>query len=210
MPSHLLMWGLLVPTSMSLLILPVSLDTYKNLTPGFLLLSNYLLLSPDPFLLLPFTSPPPSRHVWDDQRSLHLGSSRCIHRRACLTLVPPPPPFLSFFSFFLVSFAVSFTLLNSRHCIMKPWHAPRHVEVVVLVAERTHPVRLRTARDPLATSPEPPLAALPRGRAPPWPRSPAAKSCARRPVQTLVEAPPRRAPTATPLCWSGEVEQEHP
>ena len=40
------MWGLLVPTSMSLLILPVSLDTYKNLTPGFLLLSNYLLLSP--------------------------------------------------------------------------------------------------------------------------------------------------------------------
>jgi hypothetical protein len=43
MPSHLLMWGLLVPTSMSLLILPVSLDTYKNLTPGFLLLSNYLL-----------------------------------------------------------------------------------------------------------------------------------------------------------------------
>jgi hypothetical protein len=37
----------------------VSLDTYKNLTPGFLLLSNYLLLSPDPFLLLPVTSPPP-------------------------------------------------------------------------------------------------------------------------------------------------------
>jgi hypothetical protein len=74
MPSHLLMWGLLVPTSMSLLILPVSLDTYKDLTPGFLLLSNYLLLSPDPFLLLPVTPPPPSRHVWDDQRSLHLAA----------------------------------------------------------------------------------------------------------------------------------------
>ena len=44
LPSHLLMWGLLVPTSMSLLILPVSLDTYKNLTPGFLLLSSYLCL----------------------------------------------------------------------------------------------------------------------------------------------------------------------
>jgi hypothetical protein len=53
---------------MSLLILPVSLDTCKNLTPGFLLLSNYLLLSPDPFLLLPVTPPPPSRHVWDDHR----------------------------------------------------------------------------------------------------------------------------------------------
>ena len=74
MPSHLLMWGLLVPTSMSLLILPVSLDTYKNSTPGLLLLSNYLLLSPDPFLLLPVTPPPPSRHVWDDQRSLHLAA----------------------------------------------------------------------------------------------------------------------------------------
>ena len=57
MPSHLLMWGLLVPTSMSLLILPVSLDTYKIWTPGFLLLSNYLLLSPDLFLLLPVTPP---------------------------------------------------------------------------------------------------------------------------------------------------------
>ncbi len=61
MPSHLLMWGLLVPTSMSLLILPVSLDTYKILTPGFLLLSNYLLLSPDPFLL----SPSPRHHPQD-------------------------------------------------------------------------------------------------------------------------------------------------
>jgi len=50
---------------MSLLILPVSLDTYKNLTPGFLLLSHYVLLSPDPFLLLPVTPPSPSRHVWD-------------------------------------------------------------------------------------------------------------------------------------------------
>jgi hypothetical protein len=59
---------------MSLLILPVSLDTYKNLTPGFLLLSNYLLLSPDPFLLLPVTPPPPSRHDWDDQRNLHLAA----------------------------------------------------------------------------------------------------------------------------------------
>jgi len=67
------MWGLLVPTSMSLFTLPVSLDTYKNLTPGFLLLSNYLLLSPDPFLLLPVTPPPPSRHDWDDQRNLHLA-----------------------------------------------------------------------------------------------------------------------------------------
>ena len=53
---------------------PVSLDTYKNLTPGFLLLSNYLLLSPDPFLLLPVTPPPPSRHDWDDQRNLHLAA----------------------------------------------------------------------------------------------------------------------------------------
>ena len=74
MPSHLLMWGLLVPTSMSLFTLPVSLDTYKNLTPGFLLLSNYLLRSPDPFLLLPVTPPPPSRHDWDDQRNLHLAA----------------------------------------------------------------------------------------------------------------------------------------
>jgi hypothetical protein len=32
---------------------------------------------------------------------------------------------------------------------MKPQHAPRHVEVVVLVAERAHPVLLRKARDPL-------------------------------------------------------------
>ena len=46
----------------------MSLDTYKNLTPGFLLLSNYLLLSPDPFLLL-FTPPPPPRHDWDVERS---------------------------------------------------------------------------------------------------------------------------------------------
>jgi hypothetical protein len=59
--SHPLMSGLLVPTSMSLLTLPVSLDTCKILTPGFLLLSDYLLLSPDPFLLLPFIPPPPPR-----------------------------------------------------------------------------------------------------------------------------------------------------
>jgi hypothetical protein len=32
---------------------------------------------------------------------------------------------------------------------MKQWHTPRHVEVVVLVAERAHPVRLPKARDPL-------------------------------------------------------------
>ena len=32
------------------------------------------LLSPDPFLLLPVTPPPPSRHVWDDQRNLHLAA----------------------------------------------------------------------------------------------------------------------------------------
>jgi hypothetical protein len=38
----------------------------QNLTPGFLLLSNYLLLSLDQFLLLPVTPPPPSRHDWDD------------------------------------------------------------------------------------------------------------------------------------------------
>jgi hypothetical protein len=50
---------------MSLLTLPVSLDTYKNLTPGFLLLSNYLLLSPDSFLLLSFIPPPLPRHDWD-------------------------------------------------------------------------------------------------------------------------------------------------
>ena len=59
---------------MSLLILPVSLDTYKNVTPGFLLLSNYLLLSPDPFLLLSFTPPPPPRHDWDVERNLHLAA----------------------------------------------------------------------------------------------------------------------------------------
>jgi hypothetical protein len=53
----------------------VSLDTYKNLTPGFLLLSNYLLLSPDPFLLLPFIPPPPSRHDWDDECYLHFAAS---------------------------------------------------------------------------------------------------------------------------------------
>jgi len=87
------------------------------------------------------------------------------------------------------------------HRIMKPRRAPRHVEVEVLAAERTHPVCLRTARDPLAT-----LTGSPRGRAPPRRRV----VLARRPVQSLVEAPPRRAPTATPLCWSGEVEQEHP
>ena len=38
---------------------PVSLDTYKNLTSGFLLLSNYLLLRLDPCLLLPVTPQPP-------------------------------------------------------------------------------------------------------------------------------------------------------
>jgi hypothetical protein len=59
---------------MQLLILPVSLDTYKILAPGFLLLSNYLLLSPDPFLFLPFTPPPPPRHDWDVERSLHLAA----------------------------------------------------------------------------------------------------------------------------------------
>ena len=59
---------------MPLLILPVSLDTYKNLTPGFLLLSNYLLLSPDPFFLLPFIPPPPPRHDWDVDRNLHLAA----------------------------------------------------------------------------------------------------------------------------------------
>jgi hypothetical protein len=41
------------------------------LTPGFLLLSNYLLLSPDPFLLLPFIPPPPPRHDWDVECYLH-------------------------------------------------------------------------------------------------------------------------------------------
>ena len=36
--------------------------------------SNYLLLSPDPFLLLPFTPTPPPRHDWDVERSLHLAA----------------------------------------------------------------------------------------------------------------------------------------
>ncbi len=53
------------------------------------------------------------------------------------------------------------------HHIMKPRRAPRHVEVEVLAAEQPHPVCLRTARDPLATSTEPP-----RGRAPPALRQP--------------------------------------
>jgi hypothetical protein len=60
---------------MSLLTLPVSLDTYKNLTPGFLLLSNYLLLSPDSFLLLSFIPPPLPRHDWDVECYLHFAAS---------------------------------------------------------------------------------------------------------------------------------------
>jgi hypothetical protein len=58
----------------SLLTLSVSLDTYKKLTHGFLLLSNYLLLSLDPFLLLPFIPPPPSRHDWDVECYLHFAA----------------------------------------------------------------------------------------------------------------------------------------
>jgi hypothetical protein len=60
---------------MSLLTLSVSLDTYKNLTPGFLLLSNYLLLSSDLFLLLPFIPPTPPRHDWDVECYLHFAAS---------------------------------------------------------------------------------------------------------------------------------------
>ena len=66
---------------MSLLTLPVSLDTYKNLTPGFLLLSNYLLLSSNPFLLLPFIQPTPPRHDWDDECYLHFAASRTAYTR---------------------------------------------------------------------------------------------------------------------------------
>ena len=65
---------ILVPTSKSLLTLPVSLDTYKKLTPGFLLLSNYLLLSPDSFLLLSFIPPPLPRHDWDVECYLHFAA----------------------------------------------------------------------------------------------------------------------------------------
>ena len=39
--SHLLIEGLLVFLSLSSLTFPVSLDTHKNLTPGFPHLSNY-------------------------------------------------------------------------------------------------------------------------------------------------------------------------
>ena len=67
--------GIIGPTSMSLLILPVSLDTYKNLTPGFLLLSNYLLLNPDSFLLLSFIPLPLPRHDWDVECYLHFAAS---------------------------------------------------------------------------------------------------------------------------------------
>jgi hypothetical protein len=54
---------------------PSVVDTYKNLTPGFLLLSNYLLLSPDPVLLLPFILSPPPRHDWDVECYLHFAAS---------------------------------------------------------------------------------------------------------------------------------------
>jgi hypothetical protein len=46
----------------------------QNLTPGFLLLSNYLLLSPDPFLLLPVIPPPPPRHDWNVECYLHFAA----------------------------------------------------------------------------------------------------------------------------------------
>ena len=37
--------------------------------------SNYLLLSPDPFLLLPFIPPPPPRHDWNVECYLHFAAS---------------------------------------------------------------------------------------------------------------------------------------
>ena len=45
----------------------------QKLTPGFLLLFNYLLLSPDPFLL-PFIPPPPPRHDWDVECYLNFAA----------------------------------------------------------------------------------------------------------------------------------------
>ena len=83
---------------------PVSLDTYKNLTPGFFLLSNYLLLSSDPLLLLPFIPPPPPRHDWDDECYLHLATS----------IVGLADPSFPFFFFFFLSLAISSTPLSSR------------------------------------------------------------------------------------------------
>jgi hypothetical protein len=66
---------------MSLLTLPVSLDTYKNLTPGFLLLSNYLLLSSDPFFLLPFI---PLR--WIEATAVHACALAVMACPACSLL----------------------------------------------------------------------------------------------------------------------------
>jgi hypothetical protein len=47
----------------------------QKIDPGFLLLSNYLLLSPDLFLLLPFILSPPPRHDWDVECYLHFDVS---------------------------------------------------------------------------------------------------------------------------------------
>jgi hypothetical protein len=56
--------------------------------------------------------------------------------------------------------------------VTKQQHAQRHVEAMVLVAERAHPVRLRKARNRLVTTPEPP-----RGRAPPRKRAALGDQC---------------------------------
>ncbi len=47
----------------------------QYLTPGFLLLSHYLLLSPDSFLLLSFIPPPLPGHDWDVECYLHFAAS---------------------------------------------------------------------------------------------------------------------------------------
>jgi hypothetical protein len=99
--SHPLMWGLLVPTSLSLLTPPVSLDTCKIWPLG----SSFCLTTYFSVLIRSSWSPPPPHHPTATPKT-RLGCRvlpplRCIHHMACQTLVlpssPPPPPFFLFF-----------------------------------------------------------------------------------------------------------------